>query len=105
MSTKVTCLGCGNPILKKTALKYEGYSRQCLAKKKQQELDKEKLLFETSLQLDDDIQFFLEKTNISFPKIYFKEEFNKIWAVPKNTDVYYDKYLARTLIPLIEVEL
>ena len=91
MSNKVKCLGCGNPILKKTSQKYQGYSRQCLAKKKQQESSIEEII-------NQDIQFFLDRADISFPTQALTRKYNqfkKIWSIREDSDFVVGQFLSR----------
>ena len=89
---KVSCKGCHKLILVSTATKYQGYSRQCLAKK---ELAKPKLAYQQEPS-QEDISYYLQKTNLHFPKLYYYKEFVRIWALTGSPDIarkYYLKYL------------
>jgi len=91
--SKVLCKGCKHPILQKTAQKYNGFSRVCQLK----DLAKNKTVEKTELSRAD-ILFYLQKTKITFPKIYLFEEFVKIWALSGDVDFArnrYDLYLAK----------
>jgi len=114
---KVACKGCNRPILEKTAKKYKGMSLQCLKKdqmKKYQsviesnnkilaEIKKEKKIVpKIDTMTNEDIlleitnlEYYLAKTVITFPKIYSKKEFSSLYAI-KDKDLqkkYYENYL------------
>jgi len=89
---KVSCKGCHKPILISTATKYKGYSRQCLAKS---QFAVVKGPTEPSAE---EIRFYLHKTHLQFPKIYYYNEFVRLWALkgsPVDAHKYYLKYLEK----------
>ena len=91
---KVKCRLCKRPILKKTAYKYKGYSRQCL--------QKYEASIESELQLSD-YQKELLKLDIK-PRFYEKEQYHYIWSIPESNDSYYQKYLSHTIGTLLAAE-
>lgn len=90
---KVLCKGCKQPILVKTATKYQGYSRQCLGK-----VQTKMIITGTTEPSAEEIRFYLHKTHLKFPKIYYYKEFIRIWALsgdPENARKYYLAYLEK----------
>ena len=94
---KVPCKGCHNLILVSTAQKYHGYSRQC----QQKALLEKSLVQPLAVSAEqgrptqpnqEDIRFFLLKTNIKFPKLYYFEQFVRVWALSGDLDFARNRY-------------
>lgn len=93
MKKYTTCKECNGKILVKTANKYQGYSRQCLDKVQT------KTVVTGPIELSaEEIRYYLHKTQLKFPKIYYYKEFIRIWALtgdPESARKYYLAYLEK----------
>jgi hypothetical protein len=102
------CLRCKGKILVKTARKYKGYSRYCAAiiKAERLAIAKQKGLPEDLTELANrlNMDYYIKKARSVYAnikiRVYEKEQFNYIYKA-KGTN-YYNKYLSKTLIPLIK---
>lgn len=94
------CGRCGGKLKAKTFEKYNGYSRQCLAKIRAEKSVPE-VKSETEIDRNE-LNYQLGKTRVSFPKYYYRTEYEYIYGIPKGTDKYYDNYLSKVFDTLYE---